>query len=124
MIYCAATENGYESLSDKSIAVFFPVFGKNEKGEEVIIQAPTAKTADFISLAIAGIVAAYAMDDAEPPIDGKYILYKATPQERTNLLTAIAELRNQWYTVPKVVEKRIRRETGKSKQQADDPKNA
>lgn len=103
MIYCTATENGYEKLADNSIAVFFPTFGKDKKGRDIITEPASAKTGDYITLAMAAIVAAYAKADKEPPIDGKYILYEANPQERAELLTAIREMQAEWYNVPKVV---------------------
>ena len=111
MIYCTATENGYERLAEKSINVFFPTFGTDKEGNDIIVEPAQANTGDFITLALAAIIAAYAKDDKEPPIDGKYILYEATPQERNDLLTAIVELRSQWYTVPKVVEETISKES-------------
>ena len=107
MIYCTATENGFEDMSNRPIQVFFPTFGKDAQGNDIIVEPAQAKTADFITLALAAIVAAYTKDDAEPPINAKYILYDATPQERNDLLTAIIELRNKWYEVPSVIKPEI-----------------
>jgi hypothetical protein len=121
MIYCTATENGYERLAEKSINVFFPTFGKDEEGNDIITEPATAKTEDFIVLAIAAIVAYYSRAKKDVPVDSDYILYDATPQERTDLLTAIIELRTEWYTVPKVVEETIRKE---SEGKDGNPKNA
>lgn len=92
--YCAATETGYETMSGKSISVFYP------NGEE----APVAKTEDYIQLAMAGIIAYYARQGGEAPIDIKNIIYDAAPADITTLLTSIAELRNEWYKLPAVVE--------------------
>lgn len=103
MRYCAATETGYEQLSGKSVATFIPTFGKNEQGEDIIVRPAEATTYDFLELASAAIVAAYAKDDKKPSISIKYILYDATPQEVTLLLNTVVELRNDWYGVPKVV---------------------
>ena len=108
MIYCTATENGFEDMSNRPIQVFFPTFGKDAQGNDIIVEPARAKTADFITLALAAIVAAYTKDDAEPPINAKYILYDATPQERTDLLTAITELRAKWYNVNDVAGSLIR----------------
>ena len=59
ILYCAATETGYERLSQKGIDVFLPTFGPNpDKPEETIMTAPpTANTEDYLQLAIAAIVA-------------------------------------------------------------------
>ena len=133
MIYCTATENGFEDMSNRSIQVFFPTFGKDKEGNDIIVEPAQAKTGDFITLALAAIVAAAAKDDAEPPINAKYILYNATPQERTDLLTAIIELRAEWYKVNDVAADLIREEAaaadraagkGKRVQRNPKPKNA
>lgn len=92
--YCAATETGYETMSGKSISVFYP------QGDE----PPKAKTEDYIQLAIAGIIAYYARWGGEVPIDIKNIIYDAAPADITTMLTAIAQLRNEWYQLPAVVE--------------------
>jgi hypothetical protein len=125
MIYCTATENGYERLAGQSINAFFPQFGKDSDGNDIIISPAQATTADYITLAISAIVAAYAKDDQDPPIDGKYILYEATRQERDKLLTAIVELRNEWYDIPQVAQDVIKREAESTEkaEEADEPKN-
>lgn len=107
MIYCSATENGYEEISGKSISVFSPEFGKDEEGNTIITKAAEATIGDVISLAFAGIVAAYTRDKKEVPVTADYILYEATPAERNDLLTAIIELRNKWYEVPSVIKPEI-----------------
>lgn len=119
MLYCAATENGYEDITGKSINVFVPEFGQDENGNDIITKPADAKIGDYISLAIAGIVSAYTRDNEELPISDTYILYNATPEERNMLITAIVELRNAWYHLPVVVaDKRKSRErkptTGKN----------
>ena len=116
MIYCPATENGYESLADKPISVFFPTFGKDDKGNDIIEEPAQAKTGDYLILAMAAIIAYCSREKIPTPVSTEYILYEATPQERNDMLTAITELRNQWYIVPKVVEGIIREESdGKGK---------
>ena len=128
MIYCTATENGYEQISGKSINVFFPTFGKDKEGNDIITEPAQATTGDFITLALAAIVAAATRDEQEPPITGKYLLYEATSQERTDLLTAIVELRNQWYEVPKVVNAMLKQDAAEAKADGnggdEEPKNA
>ena len=122
MIYCAATENGYESISGNSINAFIPTFGKNEQGEDVIKEPAKATIGDFITLAVAAIVAYYTREGInETPVDSKYILYEATPQERNELLTAIAELRNEWYSVPKTVGETLAKDA--KDQNGDNAKN-
>ncbi len=106
MIYCAATETGYEEISGKSISVFSPEFGKDEEGNTIITKAK-ATIGDVVSLAFAGIVAAYTRDKKDVPVTADYILYEATPAERNDLLTAIIELRNKWYEVPSVIKPEI-----------------
>ena len=91
--YCAATETGYETMSGQSISVFYP------QGDE----PPKATTEDYIRLAIAGIIAYYARWEGEAPIDLKNLIYDASPADITTMLTAIVELRNEWYQVPAVV---------------------
>lgn len=84
--YCAATENGFEQLRQKS------VYDIDFKSQE-----------DLIALAISGIVAAYSMDDKQPPVTSKDVMYSAKPQEIIDMVTAIIELRSAWYEVPSVV---------------------
>ena len=103
MIYCSATESGYEEISRKSISVFVPEFGKDDEGNTIIVKQAEATIGDFVSLAFAGIVAAYVRDKKDVPVTSEYILYEATPAERNDLLTAIVELRNAWYHVPEVI---------------------
>lgn len=103
MIYCAATENGYEDLSNKSIGVFVPEFGKDEEGNDIIVKQAEAHIGDFVMLAIAGIIAYYAKNNQGVPVKTEEIIYESRPAERNELITAIVELRNEWYKVPSVV---------------------
>lgn len=111
MLYCAATENGYEYISHNSINIFIPTFGKDVDGNDIIVEPAKATIGDFLSLAMAAIVAYYAKKEKNAPIKDDYILYDATPQERNDLITAIVELRSQWYAVPKVVEETLKKES-------------
>ena len=123
LFYCAATENGYERISDgKTIGVFIPTFKMDEEGNHVIDQLPAATNEDYLLLAIAGIVAADTYYKREAVINSEDILYNATPTERRLLIDTIVELRNDWYEVPKIINEIMRKENAKVK--ADEqPKN-
>lgn len=111
MIYCTATENGFEQISPNSISVFVPTFGKNDQDENIIVEPAKATIGDIVTLAVAAIVAAYSRDKQEPPVKSEYILYESTLQERNELIRAIVELRNQWYAVPQSVADTIKKES-------------
>jgi hypothetical protein len=123
LFYCAATENGYERISDgKTIGVFIPTFKMDEEGNHVIDQLPAATNEDYMLLAMAGIVAADTYYKREAVIKSEDILYDATPTERRLLIETIVELRNEWYEVPKIIAEITRKENAKAK--ADEqPKN-
>ena len=123
LFYCAATENGYERISDgKTISVFFPTFKSDDDGNQVVDQLPAATNEDYLLLAIAGIVAADTYYKREAVINSEDILYNATPTERRLLIDTILELRNEWYEVPKIINEIMRKENAKVK--ADEqPKN-
>ena len=122
IFYCAATENGFERMSGKGISVFIPTFKKDEKGNLVVDKLPEATNEDYMTLAIAGIVAADTYYEREPAITSKQIIFEATPTECKELLTTIIELRNEWYSVPKVVDNIIKKES--EDQKPEDQKNA
>lgn len=104
IMYCAATETGYETVAGKSSQVFLPtVLERDENGNVTKSEPPAATLDDYIKLALSGIIAAYASEDKEPPVTGKDILYKATSEEITNLVSTIVRLRVAWYNVPEVV---------------------
>ena len=100
MLYCAASETGFQSLSGEVIDVFNPEVGKDEKGEIVIKSAPKATDMHYIQLAIACIVAAYESEGKEPPITSEDIMYHATREEVVKLVQAVVELRTEWLFVP------------------------
>lgn len=106
MLYCAATETGFEQLANRSINVFLP---GDEGGD------PAATGDDYIKLGIAAIIAAYARNDQEPPVSVKDVLYEATPQEVVALITSAVELRAKWYDVPGIVEEDKKGKRGKRK---------
>ena len=108
MIYCSATENGYEDLSGKSIQVFVPTYGKDADGNDIIVAPAEAKIGDYVTLAIAGIMAAYAQKEQDAPVGPKDILFKINGKERNEMITSIIELRNKWYDIPAVVKEMIK----------------
>ena len=100
MRYCAAAETGYESLTPgKTSNVFSPTPSKDEDGNPTVLP-PEATTSDYIHLALAAIIAAYASKGEDAPITAEEILYEATPEEVVTLITTVVQLRNEWYTVP------------------------
>lgn len=122
MAYCAATENGFEEISGKSIAVFVPVFGKDDDGNDIVEEPAKATIGDFVTLAVAAIAAYCSRKGMEIPVSTEDILYEATPAERNGLLSAIVALRSEWYAVPKVVADTVSEEYGDRK--GERPKNA
>ena len=102
MRYCAATETGYEKITGKSSAIFVPEIEKDEDGNIKSVKQ-NAKTEDFIILAVAAIIAAYQRKKEDAPITADDIIYEANPEEVTELLKTICELRNEWYNIPAVV---------------------
>jgi hypothetical protein len=119
IMYCAATETGYEIVAGKSSQVFLPtVLERDENGKVTKAEPPAATLDDYIKLALAGIIAAYASEDKEPPVTDKDILYKATSEEITNLVGTIGKLRVAWYNVPDVIKPDKQQEEG-----GEQPKN-
>ena len=105
IMYCAATETGYEIVAEKSSQVFLPtILERDENGKVTKAEPPAATLDDYIKLALAGIIAAYESEDKKPPVTSKDILYHATSEEVTNLVATIGKLRAAWYNVPDVVE--------------------
>ena len=101
MLYCAATETGYESISGQSCEIFIPEISKDKKGKEQIRMRAT--TRDYIQLAVAAVIAAYTRKGEDSPVTADDILYNATSQEVTKLITTVIELRNAWYQVSSVI---------------------
>ena len=75
---------------------------------------------DLMKLAMSAIVAAYERNNEDVPIDGKDILYDASPAEITELFKIVVEIRAEWYGVPLVLDKAIKEEQG---DEAEQPKN-
>ena len=109
ILYCAATENGFELMGKKKIY-------------EIDFQSQE----DLTRLAIAAIIAAYERNGEESPIKSKDILYDATPSEIIELFKTTLELRAAWYNVPLVLEESIKAEqaTDASPSEEEKPKNA
>lgn len=103
MMYCTASETGYENMTGKSVEVFLIRPNYDEDGKQIGFEPPLATLSDYITLAMASIVAAYAAKDQEPPINSNYVLFEATAEEAKLLVDTVAELRAEWYHVPDVV---------------------
>lgn len=101
LLYCAATENGYEQLAGQSIN-----------------DLDFRKQSDLLKLALAAIISAYSRDKQEPPITDSDLLYNAEPKDITQLIIAVLELRAEWYNVPLVVAKHA------DDDKPEEPKNA
>jgi hypothetical protein len=123
MLYCAATETGYEQLvsgTNKDINVFLPtILERDADGKPTKVEPPVAQTDDYLKLALAAIIAAAASKKQEPVISADDIMYHASSQEVTAMITTVVELRNAWYAIPEAVKP----ETDE-KPEGDDPKNA
>lgn len=117
MMYCTASETGYENMTGKSVEVFLIRPNYDEDGKQVGFEPPLATLSDYITLAMASIVAAYAAKDQEPPINSNYVLFEATAEEAKLLVETVAELRAEWYHVPDVVK------TDKPQDKDEKPKN-
>lgn len=102
MLYCAATETGFEKLAAKSMGSID--FNSQE---------------DLIRLSVAAIISAYQRDGEEAPIDAKEILYEAKPSEIVGMFKATFELRAAWYDIPAVLEQSIKSENESAESEAD-----
>lgn len=103
MMYCTASETGYENMTGKSVEVFMVRTMYDDDGKQIGFEPPLATLSDYITLAMASIVAAYAAKDQEPPINSNYVLFEATAEEAKLLVDTVAELRAEWYHIPDVV---------------------
>jgi len=115
MLYCAATETGYQKLSGKMVDVFVPTIDTDKDGKPFVKEPPKATDEDYIKLAVAAIVAAYECDDEEPPIKYKDILYTATRDEIVAMVSNVIQMRQEWVFVPSTVEKEIDETKGKGR---------
>ena len=102
MRYCAATETGYETISGKPATIFMPDITKDAKDNIISIETK-AETEDYIKLALAAIIAAYARDNQKAPIQSEEIMYDAQPKDVILLIKTVTELRNEWYDIPSII---------------------
>ena len=107
MLYCAASETGYQSLSGNTMDVFFPTFEKDENGELIVKEPAKATDMDYIQLSTACIVAAYECDKQEPPITANDIIYSASRAEIIDMIKAVLEMRAEWSATPSTIEKEM-----------------
>lgn len=112
--YCAATETGFEAMSGKPMEVFNPKIVKDDKGTNQVIN-PTATDEDYIKLAMSAIIAAYARNEEEPPVQSEDIIYECTRQQVMDMVMAVSEMRIQWLNIPKLIESEIKKEADTKK---------
>ena len=115
MRYCAATETGFTSISGKDASVFSARQLYNDKGEKDGTAPPEATTEDYLTLALAAIVAAYARTGDTAPVTSDDILYDFTPAEVQLLIVTVAELRLEWYRVPEGIKQETTEKKGGEK---------
>ena len=116
LLYCAASETGFQSLSGKTMEVFNPELEKNEEGKWIVKSLPKATDENYIQLALACIVAAYECDEEKSPIESKDLLYHASREEVQNLVTTVLQMRNEWMEVPSTIKPEMEEREGKGKQ--------
>lgn len=121
MLYCAASETGYQSLSGKTMDVFFPTYGKDDEGNVIVMEKPQAGDMDYIHLAVACIVAAYERDRQEPPITADNILYSASRQEIIDMVRAVVEMQLEWMKIPATISKEMEEKPDRKLKNAETP---
>ena len=122
MRYCAATETGYETISGKPATIFMPDITKDDKGNIISIETK-AETEDYIKLALAAIIAAYARDNQKAPIQSEEIMYDAQPKDVILLIKTVTELRNEWYDIPSIIKPDENQTEENQDADKDNPKN-
>lgn len=115
MLYCAATETGFEDIAGKTADIFNPIPVLDKEGKVKELMPPPATTKDYIYLAVACIVAAYASRGEEAPNLTNDILYNATPAEVQLLTKTAIELKLEWYKVPTTATLDKMKDDGKGK---------
>lgn len=115
LLYCAASETGFQSLSGETMQVFSPELEKDKEGKYIIKALPKATDMNYIQLAMACIIAAYECDGEEPPIKSEDLLYQASREEVTNLVTTVLQMRNEWLQVPTTIKPEMEEGKGKRK---------
>lgn len=119
MLYCAASETGFQDITGKNISVFMPKI-EFENGEAVMKEPPAAEDIDYIKLALACIAAAYMRYNEQPPITSEDILYNASRDEVIEMVKAVAQMQQEWMFVPPTIE----RETSDNAKTSGKSKNA
>ena len=115
LLYCAASETGFQTLSGETMEVFTPELEKNDEGKFIIKALPKATDMNYIQLAMACIIAAYECDGEEPPIKSEDLLYHASREEVQNLVTTVLQMRNEWMQVPSTIKPEMEEREGKKK---------
>ena len=116
MMYCAATETGFEDIAHKTANIFNPIPVLDDEGKVKELMPPPATIKDYIYLAVACIVAAYASRGEEAPELTNDILYKATPAEIQLLTRTAIELKMEWYKIPETATIDKMKDDGKGKE--------
>ena len=115
LLYCAASETGFQTLSGVTMEVFNPELEKNEEGKWIVKALPKATDMNYIQLAMACIIAAYECDGEEPPIKSEDLLYHASREEVQNLVTTVLQMRNDWLQVPSTIKPEMKEKEEKRK---------
>ena len=115
LLYCAASETGFQTLSGVTMEVFNPELEKNEEGKWIIKTLPKATDMNYIQLAMACIIAAYECDGEEPPIKSEDLLYHASSEDVQNLVTIVLQMRNEWMAVPSTIKPEMEEKEDKRK---------
>jgi hypothetical protein len=115
LLYCAASETGFQTLSGVTMEVFNPELEKNKEGKWIVKALPKATDMNYIQLAMACIIAAYECDGEEPPIKSEDLLYHASREEVQNLVTTVLQMRNEWLQVPSTIKPEMKEKEGKQK---------
>ena len=116
LLYCAASETGFQTLSGVTMEVFAPELGQNEEGKWIMKELPKATEMNYIQLSMACIIAAYECDGEDPPIKSEDLLYHATREEVQNLVTTVLQMRNDWIQVPSTIKPEMEETERKGKQ--------
>jgi len=115
LLYCAASETGFQSISGETMEVFNPELERNDEGKWIVKALPKATDMNYIQLAMACIIAAYECDGEEHPIKSEDLLYHASREEVQNLVTTVLQMRNEWMAVPSTIKPEMEEKEGKRK---------
>ena len=115
LLYCAASETGFQTLSGVNMDVFSPELEKNEEGKWIVKSLPKATDMNYIQLSLACIIAAYECDGEKNPIKGEDLLYHASREEVQNIVTTVLQMRNEWMEVPSTIKPEMEERERKGK---------